>query len=141
MAAYCTDARLSLLAFQGARASAYSAMSASVREAHLEAASRVLDGYLRAVLADTQLPLGTVGADVELWVAEYSAWTLLRTHGFDAPSEGNSAQKTAEELTKRAKDIAAGLAHLSVSNSPIETTTARVRSKTRRGWTDEDTDT
>lgn len=140
MTAYCTDARLSLLAFQGARASAYSGMSASVREAHLEAASRALDGYLRAVLADDQLPLGTVGADVELWVAEYAAWTLLRAHGYDAPAEGNSAQRTADELTKRAKDIAAGLSHLSVSNSPIETTTARVRSKTRRGWTDEDDD-
>ncbi len=114
-------------------------MAPSVREAHLEAASRVLDGYLRSVLLDSQLPLTAVGADVELWVAEYAAYTLLRAHGYDQPAEGNSDTSRARELEARAKAIAAGLQHLSVSNVPAITSSSRVRSKTRRGWTDEET--
>lgn len=137
MAAYCTDARLSLLAFQGARVSAYSVMSVAVREAHLEAASRVLDGHLRSVLLDSQLPLTTAGADVELWVAEYAAFTLLKAHGYDSPAEGNSDTSRARELEMRAKSIAAGLSHLSASNAPATSDGARVRSRTRQGWTDE----
>lgn len=138
MSAYCTDARLLLLAFQGPRAQAYSAMSSSVREAHLEAASRVLDGYLRSTLLDSQLPLSAVGADVELWVAEFAAASLLRAHGYDQPAEGNSDSARAKELAQRAKDIAAGLQHLSVSNAPSTSDASRVRSRTRRGWLDFD---
>lgn len=133
---YCTDARLSLLAFQGPRASAYTAMSSAVREAHLEAASRVLDGYLRSILLDSQLPLTTVSADVELWVAQYAAHTLLQAHGYDQPAEGNSDASKARELEARAKSIAAGLQHLAPSNAPATTDSPRVRSRTRRGWTD-----
>lgn len=138
MAAYCTDARLSLLAFQGPRAQAYAAMSSSVREAHLEAASRALDGYLRSVLLDSQLPLTTAAADVELWVAQTAAHTLLQAHGFDQPAEGNSDEKRAKELDARAKAIAAGMAHLSVANAPITSDSPLVRSRTKRGWTDDD---
>lgn len=133
---YCTDVRLGLLAFQGPRADAYNAMSSTVREAHLEAASRVLDGYLRSTLLDSQLPLTTVAADVELWVAESAAYTLLRAHGYDQPAEGNSDASRAKELESRAKAIAAGLQHLSVSNAPTTSDSPRVRSKTKRGWTD-----
>lgn len=136
MSAYCTDARLSLLAFQGPRAQAYAAMSSSVREAHLEAASRALDGYLRSVLLDSQLPLTTAAADVELWVAQTAAHALLQAHGFDQPAEGNSDAQRAKELEARAKAIAAGMAHLSVANAPTTSDSPRVRSKTRRGWTD-----
>lgn len=133
---YCTDARMGLLAFQGPRAKAYTAMSSTVREAHLEAASRVLDGYLRAVLLDSQLPLTAVGADVELWTAQYAASTLLQAHGYDQPAEGNSDRRREDDLMRRAKDIAAGLAHLAVSNAPSTSDSPRVRSKTKRGWTD-----
>lgn len=133
---YCTDARLGLLAFQGPRSDAYDAMSLTVREAHLEAASRVLDGYLRSTLLDSQLPITTVAADVELWVAEYAAYTLLRAHGYDQPAEGNSDASRVKELESRAKAIAAGLQHLSVSNAPSTSDSPRVRSKTKRGWTD-----
>jgi hypothetical protein len=128
-----------MLAFQGPRSRAYEDMSGTTREAHLEAASRVFDGYLRSILLDSQLPLATAGADVELWVAEYAAHTLLRAHGYDQPAEGNSDASRAKELDARAKAIAAGLQHLSVSSAPVTTTAPRVRSKTRRGWTDEDT--
>lgn len=134
---YCTDARLALLAFQGPRASAYTDMASTVREAHLEAASRVLDGYLRSTLLDSQLPLTAVGADVELWVAQYAAHTLLQAHGYDQPAEGNSDASKARELETRAKSIAAGMSHLAVSNAPATSDSPRVRSKTRRGWTDE----
>lgn len=133
---YCTDARMGLLAFQGPRADAYAAMSSAAREAALEAASRVLDGYLRAVLLDSQLPLTEVGADVEQWTAKYAAHELLQAHGYDQPAEGNSDKDEHAMLIRRAKDIAAGLQHLSVSNAPITSDSPRVRSKTKRGWTD-----
>lgn len=113
-------------------------MSATVREAHLEAASRALDGFLRSTLLDSQLPLATVAADVELWVAQMAAHTLLQAHGFDQPAEGNSDAARAKELEARAMKIAAGVAHLSVANAPTTSTSPFVRSRTKRGWTDDD---
>ena len=138
MAAYCTDSRLGTLAFQGARATAYTAMSSSVREAHLEAASREFDGYLRARFATTQLPLTTVDAAVEQWVADRAAWTLLRSHGFDSPAEGSSDYERSKELVRRGEMIAAGLVHLSQAAAPVSTSVTRVRSRTKRGWTEYD---
>lgn len=133
--AYATTTDLARL---GIAAAAIAAVSSTIQEAALEAASVVADGYLRSRYV---VPLTAWGDDLTRNVVALAAWDILCNRGFDPNRGGDAAiESRAAEARSWLKDVSAGRVVLSGGNStPTATRHARasgprVTSDRTRGW-------
>lgn len=133
--AYATTTDLARL---GIAATAIAAVSSTIQEAALEAASVLADGYLRGRYT---LPLTTWGEDLTRAVCAIAAWDILCQRGFDPNRGGDVAIETrANAATSWLKDVSAGRVVVSGGNTtPTATRHARasgprVTSDRTRGW-------
>lgn len=133
--AYATTTDLARL---GIAAAAIAAVSSTIQEAALDAASVVADGYLRSRYV---VPLTAWGDDLTRNVVALAAWDILCNRGFDPNRGGDAAiEARAAEARSWLKDVSAGRVVLSGGNStPTATRHARasgprVTSDRTRGW-------
>lgn len=118
MASYADRTDLGRL---GLAAAVIVSVPTATQDEHLEAASRWADVRLR-----TRYPLplapGSWGDDLREVVCVRATWTLLCFRGFDPDKPQDAAVKLrATEVKELLKEVAAGVAHLAIVETPAAT--------------------
>jgi phage gp36-like protein len=105
----------------GLAAAVIASVATATQDEHLEAASRWADTRLRSRYP---LPLAPAswGDDLKEVVCVRASWTLLCFRGFNPDRPDDVALKLrAAEVERLLRDVAAGVAHLAIAETPAAT--------------------
>jgi len=112
MASYCTADELTTY---GIRAEALRSILPEVLQAAIDAASDVIDGYLRSRY---QLPLVAWGVDIRRLCAKIAVHDLLMVRGFNSARQGDEQlEKMYDDSIANLRDISSGKFSPNVTDS------------------------